>query len=169
MKKKRKLVYLILVLLFLLFIGGFILLVSTVTQKENVQKREGYNYKKNLTITCTSTTQDDVNITEEVVIENSVLILRRDIASWYKGDTTGEKTCKYYTSKASGLAVKQGITCTTNCDERQGTSTTVYTISELDKEDVKLKQFEYINEKDFFDYYGWMTHMRNKGYDCKES
>ena len=52
--------------------------------------------------------------------------------------------------------------------QEKGNASAVYMISEIDREDMKLKQFDYMNEKGIFDYKGWTDYMETSGYTCEE-
>ena len=102
-----------------------------------------------------------------VYIKKGVLISKRTSAVWNKTEPK-EKTCEYYTDQTNGLLTKRGVTATVDCDESRGTASATYVIADIDREDMKIKQFDYLTKDDIFDYQGWETYMTNNGYVCEE-
>ena len=169
MKKKRiVLIGISLTALFLIVMGTTILAMNA-KENEKVEKRLAPEHKEEQTITCVREKgHDDVEETETVYMQKGVLITRKNTASWYKAEAK-EQTCTYYTTKNEGLNAKPGVTSSLDCNENRGNFTATYTIADMDKEDMKLKQFDYINNQNIFDYRAWMEYMRKDGYTCSEN
>lgn len=165
MKKKTKLLIIGIVILILLVIGIIILILSQ-HEKETVQKRVQKSYRDSQTITCIKDKNAaNVEETEEVYLEKGVIITRKNIARWNNSDSL-DNSCKYYTNKTEGLLGKPGINVSTNCTDTSGVSTITYTLAEVDKEDVRLKQFDYIDSENHFNYNSWIIYMEQGGYHC---
>ncbi len=165
MKKKTKLFIIGIVILILLVIGIIILILSQY-EKESVQKRVVRNYKDTQIITCIKEKNAaNVEETEEVYLEKGVIITRKNTARWSNSDSL-ENSCKYYTNKTDGLLGKPGINVITNCNDVSGVSTITYTLADIDKEDIRLKQFDYIDSENHFDYNSWIIYMEQSGYKC---
>ncbi len=169
MKKKNIILIIVAIIAFILIVIGTTILSMNASKEENVEKRVVPEYKEEQTITCIrQDSYDDVDEEETVYIQKGVLITRRNTATWNKAESN-EMTCKYYTSKNQGLNMKAGIRSSVECNENRGSFTVTYTIAELDKEDTKLKQFDYINNAGIFDYRSWMQFMQKENYQCTES
>ena len=170
-KEKKIFIILLIILFFLIVIIGITIAVGTVAQENNKEK-ENANTKKEATtnislITCINEEMpDDITKSEQVYMEEGKLITRTDKSSWNKTEPR-EDTCKYYQTQTVKLNELYGVTSQVTCDESRGTATTIYTISEIDRTKTKLKQFDYLNEENIFDYKSWMTYMESKEYTCK--
>ena len=163
MTKKRIIIIICIGLAFLLILLGTLLLAMSENERKS-QERKVDNYKEERTITCTKKRDSNGVIEEEsVYIQKEVLITRTNTSRWENAD---EQTCKYYTHKSEGLNAIAGISSTTNCGG--GYSVTTYQIAEMDKETTKLKQFEYINEENTFNYQLWEIYMKSNHYTCTE-
>ena len=149
----------------MIIILGFMGL-SDKTETKNVEKRVSEVEEK--TITCVSSEKkDDVEQTEIVWIKNKVLMTRTNISTWNK-ESANDQTCKYYHSQTEKLNSLPGIESSVDCNAYSGTATTIYTISEVDRTNIKLKQFEYLGENDTFDDKSWKNYMRKNHYSCTE-
>ena len=173
MKKKDKEKWIIvgIVLFFLFVLIGTTVIVGNDLQKRNkeVQKRTKKVYPAEQTITCTrENIRDDVTVTEEVYLQNGELVTRTNTAYWSKTEPR-EMTCKYYNDLAAGLTGRPGVTSTTNCDDRSGRNTTIYRLNEIDKEDLKLKQFDFVDSYNKFDAQAWKIYMEKDEYICEIS
>ena len=165
MKKKTKIIIIGIVLLILLLIGIIILILNQY-EKVTVEKRIIRDYRESQTITCIKEKNAaNVEETEELYLEKGIVITRTNIARWSNTDSL-ENSCKYYTNKTTGLTGKPGVNVSTNCNDTSGVSTITYTLAEIDKEDIRLKQFDYIDADNHFDYNSWIIYMEQGGYTC---
>lgn len=166
-KEKKIFIILVFVLLFLLIIIGVTIGVSTISKNNKKEYVKKETYREKMTITC-SIEEEKSNLkkTEEVYLEKGVLITRTDKNEW-KSTSPNEDTCKYYQTQVAGLNKYSGVSSSVNCNETSGTSTTTYLISEINREDLKINQFDYLNEENVLDYRGWITYMEKKGYICE--
>lgn len=170
-KEMKIIIILLIILFFLLIIIGITIAVGTIAKENEKEKSNTKNeeYKDQITITCSiEENKDDVVKTEQVYLEKGVLITRTDISKWNK-TIPREDTCKYYQTQTAKLNNYVGISSSVNCDTTSGTATTIYTISELDRTKTKLKQYDYLNEDNIFDYRSWMNYMQTKEYTCEIS
>jgi len=168
MKKKRIWIIIAIVLFFLLVLIGMTILVSKEVENNQVEKRMINKNKEEQTITCIKENgHDGAEETEEVFLKKGILVTRTNKVVWVKPDPK-EKTCEYYSLKSQGLNSRPGVTSNTTCDEHSGTSISTYIISEIDKEDIRLKQFDFVNADNVFDYTSWMLYMEKDGFDCIE-
>ncbi len=167
MKKRKK----IIVGIILFFV--IVLIITTnvahkATQKEEEAKEIEKKMVDTMTITCINENgNDDVVQTEIVYIEKGILISRTNIYEWSKPEPK-EKTCEYYTLMAEKMNALPGITGSIYCNEAKtsGNAKIVYLISEVNKEDVRLKQFDYLDEDNLFDANAWKYYMENSKYKC---
>ena len=165
MKKKTKIIIIGTVVLLLLVLGIIILILNQY-EKETIEKRVVKEYRDSQTITCIKEKNAaNVEETEEVYMEKGVVITRTNTARWSNSDSL-ENSCKYYTNKTAGLTGKPGVNVSTNCNETSGVSTIIYTLAEIDKEDIRLKQFDYIDSENHFNYNSWIIYMEQGGYSC---
>lgn len=170
-KEKKIFIILLIILFFLLIIIGITIAVGTVAQ-ENKKEKEEINVKDEKpntisTITCINEDMpDDIIKSEQVYLEQGKLITRTDISKWNKTEPR-EDTCKYYQTQTIKLNNLNGITSSVTCNEQRGEATTIYTISEIDRSKTKLKQFDYLNEENIFDYKNWISYMESKEYKCE--
>lgn len=168
MKKRIKIIIIIVVIILLILLLSGIIFLSMNARENGETPNKEPEYKEAMTITCTKEVgHDDVKQTESIYMEKGVLITRRTTAVWTKVEPK-EKTCEYYTDQTNGLNTKKGVNASVNCDEQSGNASAVYTISEIDREDMKLKQFDYMNEKGILDYKSWINYMASDGYTCEE-
>lgn len=141
------------------------MLTTSKKQEENIQLRENKDPVEK-TITCIKEKgHDEVEEKEIVYIQNGELITRRNEYSWQKS-TPKEQTCEYYTQMVGGMNSKAGVQGSVSCNEYSGNATLTYTISEMDKTDTKLKQFDYIKSDNIFDYESWIAYMEYNKYIC---
>lgn len=165
-KEKKIFIILVFVLLFLLVIIGVTIGVSTIAKnnKREFVKKETYSEK--MTITCTFE-EEKLNLkkTEEIYLEKGVLITRTDKNEW-RSTSPNEDTCKYYQTQMAGLNRYTGVSSNANCNETSGTSITTYTINEINRKDLKINQFDYLNEENILDYKSWISYMEKKDYTC---
>ncbi|MBQ6135005.1 MAG: hypothetical protein IJI60_01665 [Bacilli bacterium] len=167
MKKRTKILIIIIVIILLILLLSAIIFLS-MNARDSKEKDTKPEYKEAMTITCIKEVgHDEVKQTETVYMENGILITRRTSAVWTKAEPK-ERTCEYYTDQTNGLNTKKGVNASVTCDEQTGNASAVYMISEIDREDMKLKQFDYMNEKGIFDYKGWTDYMETSGYTCEE-
>ncbi len=168
MSKKKKIILIaIAALLLLVLMIIMTVLALNARESEKVEKREAT--KDVLTITCVKeNAHDDVTETETVYLEKGILITRTDNDTWTKREPS-QKTCDYYNSKNTGLNTKEGVSSRVDCNETRGNFTATYTIANVDKEDTQLKQFDYINQDNIFDYRSWKSYMEKDGFKCQES
>ena len=108
---------------------------------------------------------DDIKHTVKLVIENNILITKTYISSW---DNKTEKTCTFYKEEAQKHNVYEGVSDSTDCDSTSGTRTTVFTLSEIDKNEVYLPETKFIGSNQEFDINGYKTFMENDDYSCVE-
>ncbi len=168
MKNKKKLI-----IIGIAFLVLIILIVTTniahnaYTKEEKIKEIEK-KVAEAMTITCINENgNDDVVQTEIVYIEKGILISRTNIYEWSKPEPK-EKTCEYYTLMAEKMNALPGITGSIYCNEAKtsGNAKIVYLISEVNKEDVRLKQFDYLDEDNLFDANAWKYYMENSKYKC---
>ena len=171
MKKKEKVLIIITIVILIMILVGATVFAGYELEKKNkrIEKKVVENYKDSQTITCTlEKNKEDIEQIEEVYIEKGILIARINRYTWSREEAK-EVTCKHYTSLANNSSTLAGVSSVVNCDAFSGNVTTTYTIAELDKDNIKLNQFDYIKENNTFDYAGWKYYMQNKGYSCVES
>ena len=171
MKKKKIWTIIGIVFFFLFVLIGTTIAAGNDLQKRNnkVEKRVEKSYPAEQTINCVKeNARDDVTVTEEVYLQNGELVTRTNTAYWVKTEPR-EMTCKYYNDLASGLTRRPGVSSTTNCDDTSGRNTTIYQMNEIDKTDLKLKQFDFVDSNNKFDSLGWKNYMENDGYVCEIS
>jgi len=171
MKKKKTWIIVGIVFFFLFVLIGTTVVVGNDLQKRNriVEKRMEKNYPAEQTINCVKeNARDDVTVTEEVYLENGELVTRTNTAYWVKTEPI-EMTCKYYNDLAAGLTGRPGVTSTTSCDDTSGRNTTIYRMDEVDKTDLKLKQFDFVDSHNKFDVMAWKIYMEDDNYVCEIS
>ena len=105
--------------------------------------------------------------TEEVYVEQGRLITRTNTYEWSKPEPK-EKTCEYYTLMTEKLNALQGITGTIYCNDAKtsGNAKIIYTIQDVNREDVKLKQFDFLDKDNIFNVSAWKYYMENNKYKC---
>ena len=168
MKKDRKWIIASIVIIF-----SLVLIITTnVAHNANKKEEEIKEIEKKIadtmTITCTNENGNDGVIeTEEVYIEKGILITRTNTYEWSKPEPK-EKTCEYYTLMVEKLNSLPGITGTVYCNEAKtsGNAQIIYTIENVNREDVKLKQFDYLDDNNTFDANAWKYYMENNKYKC---
>jgi len=166
MKKRTIILIVIACVALLLIMLGTTMLAMNAKKTEEAEKRVTPEYLEEQTITCTREKyHDDVDEVVTLYMQKGVLITKSEADSWYKAEAK-EKTCEYYTSKNKGLNTKKGVSSSVTCDERRGNFNATYTIKEMDKEDMRLKEFDYIDEREIFNYKLWIQFMQNNGYKC---
>ncbi len=168
MKKDRKWIIASIVIIFSLVI----IITTNVAHNANKKEEEIKEIEKKIadtmTITCTNENGNDGVIeTEEVYIEKGILITRTNTYEWSKPEPK-EKTCEYYTLMVEKLNSLPGITGTVYCNEAKtsGNAQIIYTIENVNREDVKLKQFDYLDDNNTFDANAWKYYMENNKYKC---
>ena len=168
MKKNRKWIIASIVIIFSLVI----IITTNVAHNANKKEEEIKEIEKKIadtmTITCTNENGNDGVIeTEEVYIEKGILITRTNTYEWSKPEPK-EKTCEYYTLMVEKLNALPGITGTVYCNEAKtsGNAQIIYTIENVNREDVKLKQFDYLDDNNTFDANAWKYYMENNKYKC---
>lgn len=165
MKKRDKILIIVGAVLFLFLLIG-ITIAAMSASGEKAEKRVTPTYKDEETITCIKeNSHDEAEETESLYLQKGVLITKRNTVTWSKREPK-EKTCEYYTTQSRGLSAKEGITSSIECNETRGTFTATYTIAELDREDIRLKEFDYLNSKGIIDTRSWIFYMKNEGYTC---
>ena len=171
MKEKRRKKRIITVegclILLLLLIAGTTLFVHGSKESE-IQKKE-VEYPEEQTITCFKEQgHDEAEETEIVYLQKGKLIRRENIVDWTNSPSK-ERTCEYYTKNSAGLNSYKGVSSTCNCGDSYGHYTATYVIAELDREEVRLKQFDYLNENDIFSAAQWRIYMEERNFKCTES
>lgn len=167
-KERKIFIILLIILIFLFLIIGVTVGVVGAIEKNNKENSNEQNQEesKEMTIACVKEDgNDDVKKTEEVYLEDGIIIKRTDTSEWDKTDPKQE-TCDYYTLQTTKLNQLDGVSSEVTCNELKGKAVTIYTISEVNKDEIKLKQFDYITENYTFSGSGWMTHMKKNGYEC---
>lgn len=168
MKKEKKWIIVILVIIFSLVLIITTNVAHNANQKEEEIKEIEKKIADTMTIICTNENGNDgVTQIEEVYIEKGVLISRTNIYEWSKPEPK-EKTCEYYTLMTEKLNALTGITGTVYCNEAKtsGNAKIIYTIESVNREDVKLKQFDYLDDNNIFDANAWKYYMENSKYKC---
>lgn len=166
MKKKTIKIIGIIVIIILLILVGVTVIVGTEKEKNKVEKRKEVVYPSSQTILCVKEQgHDGVREEEEIYLENGVLLTRTNRENWTRSEPK-EVTCKYYTQKSESLNQKPGVRSSCTCDDTRGTSTTTYTIAEIDREDLKLKQVEFLDQNNIFDVDSWILYMEEDNYIC---
>lgn len=164
-EKKLKLLTISFLLIILVLISTSIILYTSENNKEEViQEREDINISK--TITCISNEQkDDVYDTEIVRIENGILLTRTNIKNWTHS-IPNQVTCNYYTEQSTKLNNLSGVESKITCNDLEGTIETTYTIGEINKDEVRLKQFDFMEKNNIFYETGWLDYMKRSNYKC---
>ena len=168
MKNKKKLI-----IIGIAFLVLIILIVTTniahnaYTKEEKIKEIEK-KVAETMTITCINENGNDGVIeTEEVYVEQGRLITRTNTYEWSKPEPK-EKTCEYYTLMTEKLNALQGITGTIYCNDAKtsGNAKIIYTIQDVNREDVKLKQFDFLDKDNIFNVSAWKYYMENNKYKC---
>jgi len=169
MKKNIEKRFKIIIISFLLIIivlisTSLILYVNDNNSEETIQEREEINTSK--TITCTSNYQkDDVYDIEIVQVENGILTTRTNNKYW-KHSTPNQVTCNYYTEQSTKLNNLTGVESQITCNDLEGSVETTYIISEINKDEVRLKQFDFMEKNNIFYEAGWLEYMKKSNYNC---
>jgi len=168
MKNKKKLI-----IIGIAFLVLIILIITTniahnaYTKEEKIKEIEK-KVAETMTITCINENGNDGVIeTEEVYVEQGRLITRTNTYEWSKPEPK-EKTCEYYTLMTEKLNALQGITGTIYCNDAKtsGNAKIIYTIQDVNREDVKLKQFDFLDKDNIFNISAWKYYMENNKYKC---
>lgn len=168
MKKYKKRIIIGVISFFIIVL----IITTNIAHRANKKEAEVKEIEKKMadtmTITCINENGNDgVVQTEIVYIEQGKLITRTNKYEWSKPEPK-EKTCEYYTLMTEKLNALAGITGSVYCNDAKtsGNAQVVYKISEINKEDVKLKQFDYLDEDNMFDSSTWKYYMENSKYKC---
>lgn len=164
-EKRLKLITISFILIILLLVSTSIIIYSTENNKEEgIQEREEINTSK--IITCISNEQkDDVYDTEIVQIENGILLARTNSKHW-NHSTPNQVTCNYYTEQSTKLNNLTGVESHITCNDVEGSVETTYTISEINRDEVRLKQFDFMEKNNIFYEAGWLDYMKRSNYNC---
>ncbi len=165
---KRRIISITVACFLVLFLIIGVTLFVDSNKESTVQKKRTQKFAAEQTVSCVKEQgHDDAEETEEVYIQNGILISRKNIVNW-SNSIYKEKTCEYYTKSSNGLNAYPGVSSTCNCNDNGGNYSATYTIAELNKEDVRLKQFDYLTENGIFDVDAWIMYMEDRGFVCKE-
>ena len=163
-KKLKVLTISFLLVILVLISTSMIIYITDNNKEESIQEREEINTSK--TITCTSNEQkDDVYDTEIIQIKNGILLTRVNNKYW-KHSTPNQVTCNYYTEQSSKLKNLSGIESQITCNDLEGSIETTYTINEINKDEVRLKQFDFMEKNNIFNETGWLEYMKKSNYNC---
>ena len=169
MKKRKNLIIVGIVLFFIIFTVVTTVIASNDMRSRQVEKRVTKVYKEEETITCyRENGHDGASETEEIYLQNGELVTKKNTASWTKAEPK-EKTCEHYTQKSEGLNGKAGVTSSVSCDETRGNFSATYILSEIDKKDMKIKQFDFVDSQNKFDSQAWIIYMEKDNYECERS
>ena len=163
-KKLKVLTISFLLVILVLISTSMIIYITDNNKEESIQEREEINTSK--TITCTSNEpKDDVYDTEIIQIKNGILLTRVNNKYW-KHSTPNQVTCNYYTEQSSKLKNLSGIESQITCNDLEGSIETTYTINEINKDEVRLKQFDFMEKNNIFNETGWLEYMKKSNYNC---
>ena len=163
-KKLKVLTISFLLIILVLITTSMIIYITDNNKEKTIQEREEINTSK--TITCISNEQkDDVYDTETVQIENSILLTRVNSKHW-NHSTPNHITCNYYTEQSTKLNKITGVESQITCNDLEGSIETTYTINEINKDEVRLKQFDFMEKNNIFNETGWLEHMKKSNYKC---
>ncbi len=153
-------------ILLLFVIAVFFLTGCESEESSNSHKRE---IKEVTSLVCTMTEEKEEEV-KEYIIELSFyegkLITKKDTFNW---SNSKKESCDFYKKREEIYNEMAGVRDTVTCSDTNGTRTTIYTISELIPEEVRIAESRYIRESGEFDYSSYKTYRQNEGYHCVEN
>ena len=161
---KKKILYgLLIFIIIVVVINVGVVLVSLLSYE--APEKQPKKIKVVNKLICTFTDKDDFHFTIELNLNNGVLVTKKDTMTWE--DKTKE-ICDFYKKRTETYNSISGIVDTVECNDLEGTRTTIYTIDNVDTVEARIAEMRYINEDKIFDISGYKTYRLNDGYNCKE-
>lgn len=151
----------------LLFLVAILFLTGCESIEESNSNKRVIKEVTSLVCTMTENNEEEV---KEYVIELSFyegkLITKKDTFTW---SNSKKESCDFYKKREEIYNEMSGVRDTVTCSDTNGTRTTIYTISELIPEEVRIAESRYIRETGEFDYSSYKTYRQNEGYHCVEN